>query len=140
MNLSDDRGSVTAFSVVFALALLICAGLVVDGGAKIQAYREAYAVAEEAARAGAGQIDVDRVYSQGGQFQIDSGKALSAARAYLGSAGHHGSVAMTGIRTLQVTVTVSKSTTLVSLIGIGSVTATAKASARMFHGIEQGRP
>lgn len=140
MNLSGDRGSVTAFVVVFALALLICAGLVVDGGAKIQAYREAYAVAEEAARAGAGQVDVDRVYSRGGHFEIDTSKAMSAARAYLGSAGHPGKVAMTGERTIEVTVTVSKPTMLVSLIGVGSVTATASASARMFQGIEQGQP
>ncbi|MFF3671601.1 pilus assembly protein TadG-related protein [Microtetraspora malaysiensis] len=140
MNLTDDRGSVTAFSVVFALTLLICAGLVVDGGAKIQAYREAYAVAEEAARAGAGQIDVDRTYAQGGQFEVDTSKAVAAARGYLASARHAGNVAMTGSRTIQVTVTVSKPTTLVSLIGIANVTATAKASARMFHGIEQGRP
>ncbi|MEV4105926.1 pilus assembly protein TadG-related protein [Nonomuraea sp. NPDC049649] len=140
MNLHDDRGSVTAFSVVFTMALLICAGLVVDGGTKIQAYREAYAVAEEAARAGAGQVDVDRVYVKGGRIEIDSTKALSAARAYLGSAGHQGRAAMTGDRTIQVTVTVSRPTKLVSLMGITSVTATAKASARMFHGIEQGRP
>ncbi|GAA4561108.1 pilus assembly protein TadG-related protein [Planotetraspora kaengkrachanensis] len=140
MNLSDDRGSVTAFAVVFALALLICAGLVVDGGAKIQAYREAYAVAEETARAGAGQIDLDRAYAQGGRFEIDTSKALAAARDYLGSGGHSGSVTMVGGRTVHVSVTVSKPTKLVSLVGIGSVTATAKASARMFQGIEQGRP
>ncbi|GII52807.1 membrane protein [Planotetraspora thailandica] len=140
MKPSDDRGSVTAFAVVFALALLICAGLVVDGGAKIQAYREAYAVAEETARAGAGQIDVNRAYAHGGRFEVDPSKAVAAARDYLGSSGHSGSVAMTDNRTVHVTVTVSKPTKLVSLIGIGSVTATAKASARMFHGIEQGRP
>ncbi|HLU73825.1 MAG TPA: pilus assembly protein TadG-related protein [Nonomuraea sp.] len=99
MNLHDDRGSVTAFSVVFTVALLICAGLVVDGGTKIQAYREAYAVAEEAARAGAGQVDVDRVYAKGGRIEIDSIKALSAARAYLGSAGPQGRAAMAGDRT-----------------------------------------
>lgn len=63
MTRTKERGSVTAFTAVLGLALLICAGLVVDGGAKIQAYREAYAVAEEAARAGAGQVDIDHAYA-----------------------------------------------------------------------------
>ncbi|WP_433432233.1 pilus assembly protein TadG-related protein [Nonomuraea sp. CA-141351] len=140
MNIRDERGSVTAFTVVFAMALLICAGLVVDGGKKIQAYREAYAVAEEAARAGAGQVDIDRAYAQGGRFEIDTTKALSAARAYLATAGHTGSAALAGGRIIQVTVTVSKPTVLLSLIGISNVSTTASASARMLQGSDQGRP
>lgn len=50
--LHGDRGSISGFVVVVMLAALVCLGLVVDGGQKIRAYREAYAVAEEAARAG----------------------------------------------------------------------------------------
>ncbi|MEZ0076295.1 pilus assembly protein TadG-related protein [Planotetraspora sp. GP83] len=138
MTLSRERGSITTFAAVVVLALLICAGLVVDGGAKIQAYREAYAVAEEAARAGAGQINVDHAYT-GGRFEIDTAKATAAAGAYLSSGGHSGHVSMSGNRTVQVTVTVTRPTMLISLIGIGSVTATASASAQMFHGIEQGQ-
>ncbi|WP_161627954.1 pilus assembly protein TadG-related protein [Microbispora catharanthi] len=138
MTRIEERGSVTAFTAVLGLALLICAGLVVDGGAKIQAYREAYAVAEEAARAGAGQVDIDHAYA-GGRFEIDASRALAAARAYLSSSGHSGNASLSGNRTVQVTVTVSRPTVLISLIGIGSVTATASASARMFQGIEQGR-
>lgn len=138
MNECGERGSVAAFTAVIGLALLICAGLVVDGGAKIQAYREAYAVAEEAARAGAGQMDVDRAYAAG-RFEIDTAKALAAARTYLASGGHSGSVFANRGRTVDVTVTVSRPTMLLSLIGIGSVSATSTASARMFHGIEQGR-
>lgn len=140
MNLWDERGSVTAFTVVFALALLICAGLVVDGGAKIQAHREAYAVAEEAARAGAGQVDIDRAYTTGGRFEVDTAKALAAARDYLGVGGHPGSAAMAGARTIKVTVTVAKPTVLLSLIGVSNVSTTASASAQMLQGSDQGRP
>lgn len=138
--MSREKGSATPFVIVLAFALLICAGLVIDGGAKIQAYREAYAVAEEAARAGAGQVDVDRLYAQGGRFEVNTTKAISAARTYIGTSGHRGTAVVTGGRAIQVTVTVSKPTTLISLIGIGSVTATASASARMFQGIERGQP
>ncbi|MDF5759053.1 pilus assembly protein TadG-related protein [Spongiactinospora sp. TRM90649] len=141
-----ERGSITAFAVVIALALLVCAGLVVDGGAKIQAHREAHATAEEAARAGAGQIDVRRAYADG-RVEVDGATALSAARAYLSSGGHSGRVTLSGGQAVQVTVTVSRPTRLLSLIGIASVTTTASATARMFHGIErieqgidQGRP
>ncbi|MFC0861677.1 pilus assembly protein TadG-related protein [Sphaerimonospora cavernae] len=133
-----DRGSISGFVVVLMLATLVCLGLVVDGGQKIRAYREAYAVAEEAARAGAGVVDVDRAYAQGGRFEIDTSQALTAARAYLASSGNRGSVAMGGGRTLRVTVKVSRPTALLSLIGVGEVTATASASARMLQGIEQG--
>ncbi|WP_182899778.1 pilus assembly protein TadG-related protein [Microbispora sp. H10830] len=136
--LDGDRGSISGFVVVVMLAALVCLGLVVDGGQKIRAFREAYAVAEEAARAGAGVVDVDRAYAQGGRFELDTANALAAARAYLASSGHRGSVAMAGGRTLRVTVNVSRPTVLLSLIGVADVTATASASARMLQGIEQG--
>ncbi|MEV0623985.1 pilus assembly protein TadG-related protein [Nonomuraea sp. NPDC050404] len=135
--MSAERGSVTVFAAVIGFALLLCAGLMVDGGAKILAYREAYAAAEEAARAGAGQVDTGRAYSDG-RFEIDAAQASTAIRAYLSAAGHTGTVATTGNQ-VRVTVTVSKPTVLISLIGIGAVTATATATARMFHGIEQGQ-
>ncbi|MFI7449686.1 TadG family pilus assembly protein [Nonomuraea sp. NPDC049714] len=136
--MDDERGSITVFTAVIAFALLLCAGLMVDGGAKIRAYREAYAAAEEAARAGAGQMNTARAYTSG-QFEIDTTQAPATARAYLSTAGHPGTVSTTGNQ-VRVTVTVSRPTFLISLIGIDTVTATATATARMFHGIEQGRP
>jgi Flp pilus assembly protein TadG len=132
-----ERGSVTVFTAVIGFVLLLCAGLMVDGGAKVLAYREAYAAAEEAARAGAGQVNTGQAYTSG-RFEVDTGQALAAARAYLSAAGHPGTVSTTGNQ-VRVTVTVSKPTVLISLIGIGTVTATAAATARMFHGIEQGQ-
>lgn len=54
---SRDRGSISLFAVVLFFALMAAAGLVFNGGAKIRAAREAAAVAEEAARAGAGRIN-----------------------------------------------------------------------------------
>jgi hypothetical protein len=138
LELGDDRGSVTGFVVVTTLMLLVCAGLVVDGSQKIRAYREAYAVAEEAARAGAGIVDLDRAYVYGGRFAVDTAKALAAARAHLSSSGHRGSVSMAGERMIRVTVTVTRPTVLLSLVGTTSVTATAAASARMLQGVERG--
>ncbi|RBQ13969.1 hypothetical protein DP939_43090 [Spongiactinospora rosea] len=133
-----EKGSITLFVAVFAFALLVCAGLVVDGGAKIQAYREAYAVAEEAARAGAGQVSLDHAYRHGGRLQIDRAKAMAGVQAYLRSVGHSGDASMPAGGAVQVSVTVSRPTVLLSMIGIGEVTATATATAALLQGIDQG--
>ncbi|GAA3714269.1 hypothetical protein GCM10022224_094880 [Nonomuraea antimicrobica] len=104
--MNAERGSVTVFTTVITFALLLCAGLMVDCGAKIQAYRQAYAAAEEAARAGAGQMNTGHAYTSG-RFEIDPTQARNAARAYLTTAGHTGTVSTTGNQ-VNVTVTVSK--------------------------------
>ncbi len=130
-----DRGSITLVAVVFFLALLAAAGLVVDGGTKLRAAREASAVAEEAARAGAGQIDRDLAYSHGGRFVVDRTAALAAARAYLTNTGHSGSVNIVGAQKIRVTVTISKPTVLLSAIGIHSLQATEIATADLLQGI-----
>jgi hypothetical protein len=53
-----------------AVALLALAGLVVDGGAKLDEAENASAVAPEAARAGAGMADQGKAYSTGA-FAVD---------------------------------------------------------------------
>jgi hypothetical protein len=121
---------------VFFLALLAAAGLVVDGGAKLRAAREASAVAEEAARAGAGRIDRSRAYSTGGRFVVDRTAAVAAARAYLADSGNSGSVEVVGPRQIRVTVTISKPTVLLSAIGVGEVHVTKTATADLLQGVE----
>jgi hypothetical protein len=133
---APDRGSITLLMVVFFVALLAAAGLVLDGGAKLRAAREASAVAEEAARAGAGQVDRGRAYATGGRFVIDRGAAVAAARAYLTSSGNTGTVAVAGAQKIRVTVTISKPTVLLSAIGIGQIHVTKTATADLVQGVE----
>jgi Flp pilus assembly protein TadG len=133
----SDRGSITLFAVIFFLALLAATGLVVDGGAKIRAARQASAIAEEAARAGAGQVDRDRAYTLGGRFVVDRTAAAAAARAYLANSGNKGTVSVIGGQKIRVTVTVSKSTILLSILSVGEVSATKSATADLLQGIEQ---
>lgn len=135
-----EEGSITIFVVAFCLALLAAAGLVVDGGAKLRAARQASATAEEAARAGAGRINVDRAYAHGGRFVIDRNDAVAAARAYLTSSRTTGTVTAASPRAIRVTVTISKPTALLSLIGIGHVSATKTATADLVQGIETPGP
>ena len=48
----DERGAVTVFVLVLSVALILAAGLVIDGGAILAARREAIAAAQGALRAG----------------------------------------------------------------------------------------
>jgi hypothetical protein len=58
-RLRGDAGSIAPAVPVFALVLLLLAGLVVDGSRQLSARARAVAYAEEAARAGAAAIDLD---------------------------------------------------------------------------------
>ena len=135
---TQDEGSISLLVVVFFLALLTAAGLVVDGGAKIRAARQASSVAEEAARAGAGQIDRDRAYTRGGRFVVNrTAAAAAAARTYLTNSGNDGSVTIVNGQKIRVTVTITKPTTLLAAIGVNEVTATKTATADLLQGVEQ---
>lgn len=130
-----ERGSVTLFSVVFTFALLLLVGMVVDLGAKLRAGREAVNIAQDAARAGAGQVDRDRAYARG-QFVISRSAAVRQAESYLARTGHNGTVSVEGTRRIQVTVHVNKPTVMLALMGITSVEATGTASADLVSGVE----
>jgi hypothetical protein len=133
---APDRGSITLLMIVFFITLLTAAGLVVDGGAKLRAAREANAIAEEAARAGAGQIDRSRAYTTGGRFVIDRSAAVAASRAYLTSSGNTGTVTVAGAQKIRVTVTITKPTILLSAIGIRQIHVTKSATADLVQGVE----
>lgn len=65
MSVHDDRGSITAFVAVVATALVLVAGMAYDGGQVIAAHNAARNDAEQAARAGAQQIDLDHLRATG---------------------------------------------------------------------------
>jgi Tfp pilus assembly protein PilV len=122
--------------VIMAVALLALAGLVVDGGAKLDEAENASAVAQEAARAGAGMVNQGKAYSTGA-FAVDPSRAIAAAQAYLASvaaAGYTGSVNV-GPESIQVTVTVTQPTKILSIIGIDSMTVTRTATAALVTGV-----
>jgi len=118
---------------VLMVALLAFAGLVIDGGRKLDATETAYAIAQEAARAGAGRVNTSVAY-RSGAITVDLPQALAAARAYLASAGYHGSVTASGNK-IRVTVRVTERTTVLSLIGIDSLSCTGVAVASLVSGV-----
>jgi hypothetical protein len=131
-----DRGSITPYALIFIVILMLFIGLAVDGGAKLRAGWEAVGTAEEAARAGAGQIDRAAVYTGVNRFVVDRGAAVRAAQAYLSASGHAGTVSITGPRSIKVTVSVTKRTWLLSIVGISSVSQTASSTANLVPGVE----
>lgn len=83
----DERGMATLFVVGMSLLLLVCAGLVVDGGLAINARMRAADDAEQAARVGADSIDI-QVLRDGGEIVVDRGLARRRAADYLRGRGY----------------------------------------------------
>jgi len=129
-----ERGSLTLMLAALMVALLALAGLVIDGGRKLNQSARAYAIAQEAARAGAGMVDRSTAY-RSGTFKVDEAQALTAARAYLADSGFTGSVSPDGTRRIRVTVTVTQPTLVLSLIGMDTMTSTGSAVASLVTGV-----
>ncbi len=121
-----ERGAVSTFLAVIALALLMAAGLAVDGGRKIGALREASHVAESAARAGAQAVDPD-AFRGTGTIHLNPAEATRLASEYLAAVGHSGEIAAEG-DTVTVTVTLTVEPVLLPT-GEMTVTATETATA-----------
>lgn len=129
-TLRGDRGSVSLLVVLLLPALILAAGLVLDGGRQVQARREAHGVAAAAARAGI-QMSPDEVFAEA----LDPGRASGRAYAALAAQGASGSVSVSGN---QVTVVVSAGVDYAILPGAGSVRQEATADAR--RGVNAGSP
>jgi hypothetical protein len=57
---TDERGALTPAVIIIALGLLLLGGMVTDGGRQLNAKLRAQATAEEAARAGANMVDLEK--------------------------------------------------------------------------------
>lgn len=125
---TTERGSLTSWFIITCLGLFLAIGLVVDGGAKITATREAQGVAEAAARAGAGSVTGTSI--RGGDAIVNPATASTAAQSYITASGLAGSATVTG-STVTVTVTQTKKTIFLSLIGINDLKSTATATAQI---------
>lgn len=128
MTARDDRGQVTAFVAVMAAAFILCLGLVYEGGELLQERRRTAALAQEAARVGAQQLDWNAYREGTEEVPLDPAAAAAAAQAFLSSAGATGTVSVSG-GTVTVTCTSSYSFTLVPA---GSTTVETTATARPY--------
>lgn len=85
-----ERGSMSVFTVLFSVVVFLLAGLLVDGGAAINARLRAADIAEQAARAGADRIDVDRLRENGEVQLLGEAEVCARAEEVLGAHGGDG--------------------------------------------------
>jgi Flp pilus assembly protein TadG len=131
----NETGSLTAFVAVFCLTLFILVGLVVDAGRAVAARAAAMSEAEQAARAGAGQVSVDSLRS--GQVAIDPASAIRAANAYLVTVGQPGGTTTVVGQMVTVHIATEDPTTILGIVGINSIGISVTASAINVHGVTQ---
>ena len=127
-----ERGEVSELAIVILVALFLVIGLVVDGGAKMNAAAEASATAQDAARVGAQPLE--SLPSDTQPAQLSASGAATAAESYLSQAGATGSARVIDPTTIEVTVTSSEDTVFLGLIGIHSVSATRTARVDLIQG------
>ena len=127
---STDQGSATVFVVCFASVLFACAGLAIDGGRAINARDRVNDVAEQAARAGAGQLDDASLRAVDGSVVLDQGAAEAEARRFVNQSNPEYTVlptAGTGSVTVQVEWTYP--TAILGIIGVNSLAVSGTATA-----------
>ncbi len=115
---TDEAGVASVVLVLFTVAFLVVAGVVIDSGYAMAARRQAMHHAEQAARVGSDALN--RGALRDGVTQVDPGRARNRAQAYLASVGANGTVAVTGGE-VTVTVTGEQDTKILSAVGIGSI-------------------
>jgi Flp pilus assembly protein TadG len=132
----DEGGQLTLFVVFATVALLVLAGLVVDGGYVLAARRRAIDEANGAARAGAEAL-APSAYRDAGAVVLDDAAATAAAQDYLAAAGHTGVVLVEEDR-VSVSLSFAQPTTLLRIIGIDDVSVSGRGQARSIRGIDTG--
>jgi Flp pilus assembly protein TadG len=131
---SGDRGSLTVFVAVFCVTLFVLIGLVVDTGRAISARSVAMSEAQQAARAGAGQVSVGALRS--GQIEVDPVGAVNASEKYLESVGQTGWASVVGA-TVTVHVETEEPTVILGIVGINHIRISVSASAMDLHGVTE---
>jgi Flp pilus assembly protein TadG len=120
-RMRGERGSVSLLIVLLVPAMLMAAGLVLDGGRQLQTRRDAAAAAAAAARA-AVELSEQELYGH----RLDGSMARGRAASELVAQGATGSVEVRGT---EVTVTVTEAVDYLILPGSKTVSSTASAIA-----------
>ncbi|MEU5698623.1 hypothetical protein ACFFS2_30600 [Streptomyces aurantiacus] len=127
-----------AFIVVFAVAVVMFASLILDGGLALAAKVRALGEAQEAARAGAQALDL-AAYRDHSVVRLVPDRARTRAQEYLAGTNDSGTVTVTA-DTVSVTVTVQQRTQLLSVLGMDTLTVTGTGTAHPVHGVNAPEP
>lgn len=126
----DERGSISIWLVTSSFVMMMLVGLAVDLGGQVHAQQRAHDLAAQAARAGGQQIQAAPAI-EGHYVAVDTAAARTEAEHYLAAANVEGTVTITGGDTITVKVSDTYSPRFLSLAGIGDLTVTSTASARL---------
>lgn len=130
---AGDEGRVSAFVVTVLAAILALAGLTLDGGLALADKVRVTGQAESAARAGAQALDLS-AYRTTGAVRLVPSHAAAMARRYLSTVGQTGVVTVTG-DTVTVTITATRRTQMLALVGIPALRVHGSASAHPVRGV-----
>ncbi len=131
----SEEGQLLAMTCVFMTMFLALAGLVADGGHYFDAEQAAASEAEQAARAGAGSLDVGQLHAS--TVSLDPNTAVSAAESYMAFAGQPGSAWVDG-NTVYAQISYRLPTQLLGIIGVGSLQINVTQSATVVSGVTSG--
>jgi Flp pilus assembly protein TadG len=131
----SDDGQFLAMTAVFMTMFLALAGLVADGGHYLDAKQAAASEAEQAARAGAGSLNISELHA--GTIDVDPASAVTAAENYMTVAGQPGTAWVLG-NTVYAQISYRMPTQLLGIIGVGSLALSVTESATDVSGITTG--
>ncbi len=127
-----ERGSVSIAGAVFGLGIFTLIGLVLMQGQSLGSLSRTREAADNAARAGAQQIDTDHLLGTG-EVRLDQALAVQAVNDY---AANLPGISVTSIRVEDATVTVTVAETVTPIGGVGRTrTFTATESATALRGV-----
>ncbi len=129
-----ERGSISIWLAVSSFVMMMLVGLAVDLGGQVHAKQRAHNIAAEAARTGGEQVQAAPAI-KGEYVAVDTVAARNAAEDYLSASGVTGTVTVTGGDTITVDVTDTYKPKFLSFIGIGDLTVTSTASARLIRSL-----
>jgi hypothetical protein len=132
---TNQDASISAFVILLMLAVFALMGLVVDGGSALSAQQAASDEAEQAARAGAGQLSINALRS--GVVQLNQPKAISRAEQFTEEAGHPGTATVSS-GTVTVRIEYQMPTVILGIIHIPFIKISATASAVDVQGVTVG--
>ena len=128
----DERGSVSIWAVLIVAAFTLIVGISVDLVGQIAAKQQAADIASQAARVAGQQAEPDQLMTGGHTVRVNYSRARQAALTYIAAAGMTGTVtAQAGGTELQVITTAEYRPQFLSTIGVGPLTVTGPATARL---------
>ncbi|WP_051451318.1 hypothetical protein [Actinospica robiniae] len=127
-----ERGSASVYFLLAATAIIAATGLLVDGGETLAARAQAIDQAEQAARAGIEQLQLDQL--RDGRLIPASARAIDTAENFLRAHGDTGTASLHG-HTLTVTARRTIPARILQAFGLRGFTATGTGVATLVAGI-----